>query len=564
MTTTLRHTLLALALALSGAGAAAQVALNGKPLTPDLSRNRYLCPAPQNRFGQSFSAVVTLDPDSAWTEVAINGTTVGNKQTCTFARLDGTTAHRITARRPDGSRVDAQLMFTSLPLLHIIAPPFSTEYQPATLILSYPDQTPADTLNIRVKWRGSTTLMPGRHKRNFHIKLTDSSGNKRDSRLLGMRNDNSWLLDAGQIDPSRIRNLAANRLWLHYAAPPYYAHLEPRARTAINGRLTEVVINNRYEGIYTLFEALDRKQLKLNKHDQNTGTFHGMLWKAQKRDLITRFAETPELPDINKASWGGFDVKYPDTDEVMPTHWQTLYYVVDKVSYAYDSELKRIAADLFDLPVMRDYYLLVYLLNAIDNHAKNLYWACHDVDSLQRLTLGIWDLDCTVGQDWTNTPYRPENRVGPTVNLNFGNGAFTRINAHAPGFAQDVNNRYNLLRKTAFHEDSLVGIYHTLIDTLIASGATLRETERWSGDTDLGGQPLDFENEKRYIADWFHARLAFLDTEIFPNSAVDLIQAPQPEPSAYYDLTGRLVTTRPLPPGVYITDTRRKIHIAAP
>ena len=186
------------------------------------------------------------------------------------------------------------------------------------------------------------------------------------------------------------------------------------------------------------------------------------------------------------------------------------------------------------------------------------------MDSLQRLTLGIWDLDCTVGQDWTNTPYRPENRVGPTVNLNFGNGAFTRINAHAPGFAQDVNNRYNLLRKTAFHEDSLVGIYHTLIDTLIASGATLRETERWSGDTDLGGQPLDFENEKRYIADWFHTRLAFLDTEIFPNSAVDLIQAPQPEPSAYYDLTGRLVTTRPLPPGVYITDTRRKIHIAAP
>ncbi len=63
---------------------------------------------------------------------------------------------------------------------------------------------------------------------------------------------------------------------------PYYADKEPKAQSAVNGKVVEVILNHQYAGIYSLTEAMDRKQMKLKKYDSKNQEFHGMFWKASE------------------------------------------------------------------------------------------------------------------------------------------------------------------------------------------------------------------------------------------------------------------------------------------
>lgn len=557
-----RRILTTLLVAAAAATATAQLSLNGIPALNDGDSGRMLAAVRQDAFGKPYTATVTVDPDSAWTDLRIDS------QDCNtpilLDPLDGTTPHLVTARRADGTTVADTLTFTFLPILAIHSE-LSMDYRPARFMLIDPDSARADTFVGRNKWRGSSTLADDRHKRNFHFKITDDDGVKVDRKLCGLRNDNSWILDAGQIDLSRIRNLVANELWLDFAEPPYYGDKEPKARTAMRGKLIELFVNGRYEGVYTLFEPIDRKQLNLKKFDEQTGTFHGMLWKGMRYDKVTTFSESPAY-DNGSNTWGGFDLKYPD--EVLPTDWSTIYGAVRLAAIIGDTRFKTIAGQYYDLNAMRDYALLTTVLLCIDNSSKNMFWACYDQAEDIRITPIIWDADCSVGQNWTNDPFRDQTIVGPEVKFKIYNTAFSRVRLHVDGFADGLTQCYRALRQTKFHTDSLIARYHSHIDRIIACGAARREDARWGGDSDVGGHRLDFEAEKAYIADWLTRRLDYLDNNDFADSPVENTVADRLTPAVVsrdgrtyvntdagvYDIGGRRYPPgATLPPGCYIT-----------
>ena len=78
-------------------------------------------------------------------------------------------------------------------------------------------------------------------------------------------------------------------------------------------------------------------------------------------------------------------------------------------------------------------------------------------------------------------------------------------------YTRDLCERYAALRETLFAEDSLVGRFQKHFDTIDFCGALVRETQKWSRDTDLGGKELDFANELNAIKTWLHKRLEYLD-----------------------------------------------------
>ena len=129
-----------------------------------------------------------------------------------------------------------------------------------------------------------------------------------DRRFFGLRNDNSWLLDAGQIDMLRIRNRVTTELWMDMAAKPYYADREPNAMLGVRGDFVEIFLNGKYHGFFALTEALDRKQMKLAKYEDpdsvNPGKFHGMLWKAKATDGIARMTRYYGYNN-SREYWGG-------------------------------------------------------------------------------------------------------------------------------------------------------------------------------------------------------------------------------------------------------------------
>lgn len=537
----------------------AQMSLNGHALVHDSRSGRWLCTWPDSCFGSDCEARVSIAAGSGWSDIAIDGTPVSDGESVWFSSLDGTTAHSLHAQVGD-SVIDVVLEFSCLPLLEVTAA-LSASYSAGTFVLHHPDSVSPQHLQGRIKWRGRTTLSGDRHKRNFHIKLEDEHGEKLNQKLLGLRDDNSWILDGGQTDLSRIRNHVAHELWMDMATPPYYADREPKARTGSRGELIELFVNGQYEGVYTLMEPIDRKQLKLRRYEcdsDNVVTIHGQLWKAIVYGKGTAFNDTIHV-DNSSETWFGFETKYPNFEEVNPTDYGILADAITFTAKAYDSRWRRGCADYFDLPVMRDYNIFLQVLLGIDNCNKNVYWAVYDKQEDKRLTLAVWDLDCTVGQDWTNNPFRPENRVGPERDFMVGNNVLFRLRVLLANFNDDMIARYHELRKGVLHTDSITQRYLSHIDQLIHAGAAARESDRWDCDSDLGGHSLDWEAEKAYIANWLKRRLHYLDTHNFALAGIDgVMEDAAPDDGVTYDLLGRpMPADRTLPPGIYVRSGKK-------
>ena len=134
------------------------------------------------------------------------------------------------------------------------------------------------------------------------------------------------------------------------------------------------------------------------------------------------------------------------------------------------------------------------------------------------LTLIPWDLDCTIGRYYLPGGIDPRYLAPATHDDHYwGNKLFYRLDSCATGdFHKQVVARYEELRKTYFSLENLTNHYIKLMDMLAKSGAYGRETERWSGDSDLFGQPLDFAAEKEFIKNWLKVRLETFDTYGLP------------------------------------------------
>ena len=117
---------------------------------------------------------------------------------------------------------------------------FGYDYQDGIVSIIYPDGSSQDSLTAQIKWRGATTNAEGKHKRNYKIKFSE------DHSFFGLRNDNNWILDAGQADVFRLRNLIATELWNDFATKPYYIDKEPNALSGVRGKVVEVYLNDEF------------------------------------------------------------------------------------------------------------------------------------------------------------------------------------------------------------------------------------------------------------------------------------------------------------------------------
>jgi hypothetical protein len=118
---------------------------------------------------------------------------------------------------------------------------------------------------------------------------------------------------------SRVRNRVFTDLWNDYSTPPYYIANDARAMTGTRGRFVELTLNGEYRGIYCMTENMDRKQMKLKKIDENTGQYHGQLWKSKDWSYATLMGTRPDgnyqpkdylsTPNSSSEMWDSYEVK---------------------------------------------------------------------------------------------------------------------------------------------------------------------------------------------------------------------------------------------------------------
>ena len=546
-------------------GIHAQLKVEGRTVCLDTLTSTLLATVPEAMFGTN--ATLQIEKMQGWQDVTIDGTDIDNTSFL-FSQLSAERKWAVKATKTDGSTIEASLQFTFLPIVQLlpsVTEGFSNEYQQAEFIFSHPDSSTTDTLTARIKWRGGTTNAPDRHKRNYKVNFDE------DQRFFGFRNDDKWMLDAGQPDVFRLRNRIALDLWNKMARQPYYADLEPKALNGVRGDVVELFLGDEWRGIYNLSEFIDRKQLKLKKIDSKTGEIRGCLYKGVSWSKVQMF-DYFDSYDNTKDTFFGYEFKYPELgDDSDTVDWAPLIEANNFVNTSTDQDFQEHLDDYIDMPVLTDYHIFYNVVNAMDNVGKNMYWAVYDKTQTRRLTPTPWDLDATFGQRWGGKlVYEVDEglSISPEFRMDFELLLTYRMyRDNFNDYLGQLNERYRQLRQPGqpLHTDSIIAIVDRYYHAVKNSGAASREEAKWSGDSDMWNDVIDFDTEYVYICDWIRRRMQFIDETGLPmfytKSYFDELTTQTPiltfnDSQAIYDLSGRLVTpnsSMKLKPGIYIS-----------
>ena len=169
------------------------------------------------------------------------------------------------------------------------------------------------------------------------------------------------------------------------------------------------------------------------------------------------------------------------------------------------------------------------------------------------ITPAVWDLDISMGsrfaEQYNQDFSSPRYDGGDVLYL------ITRLKKlDVDNFNNKVRSRYAELRKTVFSIYNLQKRYEQYYDLLVTSGAAEREAEKWSMDSDILGERIDFDSEIAYIKNWITDRILYLDKKFLYYASIANIPTEQPhKETAIYNLQGqKMPANRNLPKGFYI------------
>ena len=363
------------------------------------------------------------------------------------------------------------------------------------------------------RYRGSTSKWRNLEKKSYGIKLVDEHG-KRNVSLLGMRKDNSWILDPMPCDYSRMRNLVSFEVW---------KDMDNRYK-GIDGKFVEVFVNHEYMGIYCLTEKVDRKQLGLKKAKGKD--LRGALFKCRSNQYPSSFF----IQDMTDDSLKAWIQKYPKEDENEIDSWIPLKTTMDFLNTSSTDEFRERVDSMLDVPMMIDNYLFVELLNAFDNIGCNKFVYYQDYKKSPQMKMMPWDMDRT----WTDMGKEESEWYRERMAKNL---VYARLKRDYPQFGEKLIERWNVLRKGVFGEMELQSRFETYCNLLKMTGATRREEAIWRREayvdyvpkqsgkdmllfrephkqkkyTLVGGQVFSIEKEVEYIKNYIHVRIEELD-----------------------------------------------------
>ena len=366
---------------------------------------------------------------------------------------------------------------------------------------------------ISIEIRGSSSQMFP--KKQYALETQDIDGENLNVSILGMPEENDWILYAPYSDKSLLRNFLA------------YELARNMGRYASRTRFCELVINGDYKGLYIFMEKIkrDNNRVDISKLDPDETTGDdltgGYILKVDKWDGENNdgwWSASP-LPEYD-GTW--YQYHYPEPDDIVDEQKDYIN------NYITDFELL-IASESYNDPDA-GYYDQVNLESFIDvslmsEISKNVdayrlsAFMYKDKDSEDgRLTMGpIWDYNLAFGNaDY----YEGWDPAGWQMDVELGEDYFKipfwwyRI-WNDETFRIAFNQRWQELRQTVFSEEYIMN----MIDSTIAviDEAQIRNFQRWPildqyvwPNAYVGGS---YENEIDYLTDWITARLDWMDEQ---------------------------------------------------
>lgn len=308
------------------------------------------------------------------------------------------------------------------------------------------------------------------------------------ARLLDLREDAHWVLNASYVDRSLMRHKLSYDLFRSLST-------KSAGRFAVDSRFVEVYLNGKYHGAYLLMERVDRQLFELPAYRSNDVS-HACIYKA-----------VDHAANFSQPGHAGYEQREPDP--VLKPWWQPLDEFNQFVSTSSNADFFQpqtgIAARL-DLDNAIDFHLLVLLTSNTDGITKNFIIARGQPETgtaSARFFFAPWDYDATFGRNWNAT------EVVPTLWLS--NHLFNRLLGHREYRDQFVA-RWKQLREQQFSAKTIHGLIDANARTL--GEAAQRNAARWSASDGSYPDKLTFEEDTAQMKSWTEARLKWLDEEI--------------------------------------------------
>ena len=373
-------------------------------------------------------------------------------------------------------------------------------------------------VGIEIRGRHSASLP----QKPYGFETRDEAGNNLNVPILGMPEENDWILTANYNDKTFLRNFLAFELFREMG------HYAPRTAYC------EVVLNDQYMGIYLIGEKIkqDKNRVniaKLNPHEHSGDDLTGGYIFAN--DYYTEYDSwLSNYSPLNRRDADVYFVYYdPEPDELMPTQKAYLKSFVDSFEdilyspgFKYPSTGYRAYLDVNSFV---DYFILGELSRNVDAYKKSRFYF-KDKDSKGGLIHSgpPWDFDWA----WKDIT---ENCIH--FNQTDGSGWAYRVNdcnnwpvppswevrlIQDDAFANQIHDRYFQLRETILSGSFINHIIDSV--ALLLNEAQERHYQQWKilgknvGTPEYGAQPLTYSGEIEKFKSWINRRLIWLDANI--------------------------------------------------
>ena len=362
---------------------------------------------------------------------------------------------------------------------------------------------------ITIELRGNSSQWNG--KKPYRLETVDEDGENNNVSLLGMPEENDWVLYAPWQDKTLIRNVLTYQL------------SNEMGRYAARTRYCELYLNGDYKGVYVLMEKIKRDQNRINisklEPDETTGddVTGGYILKFDwywTGDNIGGF----------QSEYDGmlYNYHYPKPDDIVPEQEEYIQqYIYDFETVMLDPDYTNIEIGypaIMNVGSFVDHIILQELSKNVDAYRLSTY-IYKDRDSIDnRLTAGpVWDINhgfgnCDYGETWITEGWLLEYNPEGGDQMTF----WWELLWSDQNFKDQVSDRYTELRNTTLSVEHV----NTIIDSITAylGPAIDRNFVRWP----LLGTYVwpnyyvfdTYEEEIDYLKSWIAERLVWMDEQI--------------------------------------------------
>ena len=363
---------------------------------------------------------------------------------------------------------------------------------------------------IGIEVRGSTSQMFP--KKSYGLELHDAAGEDVSASILGMPEEEDWILYAPYSDKTLIRNVLTMTL------DASLGHYSPRCR------FVELFLNNQYQGVYVMMEKIKRDKNRVDlsklKEDDLTGEdlTGGYLLKIDKTTGSGGSGWTSAyLNSAYKRTF--FQYEYPKPEDIQPAqksyiqnYMNLLEKSLDENNFDGENGFRQLA----DEASFIDFFIINELTKNVDGYRLSTFLY---KDKNEKVTLGpIWDFNLAYGNaDYYNGVATSGFQFEADLQQDDWQVPFWwEILFDNNEFRAQLKERWSDLRAQALSDDRIDLVVDSLT-TLLADAQT-RNFAKWPvldeyvwPNAYVG---YSYAAEISWIDEWIDKRMSWLDTKI--------------------------------------------------